>query len=630
MQVWNNGLLVAQFKTNRLWPAFWGRTSNQLFRLVLVLCLFLACLIMTSNAQAANRSLPLFNPHTKATTTIPYKRNGRFDADGLRKLNRFLRDWRRNEITQMDPALFDLIWQVYKETGAKKPIHVVSGYRSPATNNMLRRRSRGVAKQSRHTKGQAMDFYLPGVPIKRIREVGLRMQAGGVGYYPRSNSPFVHIDTGNVRHWPRMTRKQLVRVFPRGNTVHVPTDGKPLKGYKQAKVKVARQKAAMVRSSRSVSRFTQIAKAAPAKPSRTQVANLAKNQQNQARSNSLLNNLLGRTPKQRPTPPAAPNVAAPVELAPAAAPVRLAVLPKARAPQPAKRPIVPAPIELATNDQQENGQQPDQNPLQERIELASLPRPRPAQLTASRDFTLASGPKTEDGLSGNETSKDDGRITLASLPKGSPVKQQALAGFKPLARPDQPLDGTAKQSPSQANAPAVIASLTDTGETSISQDRFSYAAADKTFVAQLPSSAPRRSILSKSEEDETTGGKPQQLASLPNAKPKFAPNSKSSGQATQQRPAQQQARVQAPKDQLAKLTFAYGPSSMAHFAHIKQSAKTATFARLSRPAPASLKGLVSKPDHMIDQSFSRKPLNLVSSNGFSGRAIAPMAIRRFN
>ena len=134
----------------------------------------------------------------------------------------------------MDPHLFDLLWQVYQESGSSQPIHIVCGYRSPETNAMLRRRSSGVAQNSQHMLGKAMDFFIPGVPLAKLRAIGLRMQVGGVGYYPSSGSPFVHMDTGSVRMWPRMTRQQLVQVFPNGKTLYVPTDGKPLPGYDQA------------------------------------------------------------------------------------------------------------------------------------------------------------------------------------------------------------------------------------------------------------------------------------------------------------------------------------------------------------------------------------------------------------
>ena len=99
---------------------------------------------------------------------------------------------------------------------------------------MLRARSRGVAQFSQHMLGKAMDFFIPGVDLSAVREAGLRLQRGGVGFYPTSGSPFVHLDTGSVRHWPRMTREQLARVFPDGKTVHLPADGRPLSGYEVA------------------------------------------------------------------------------------------------------------------------------------------------------------------------------------------------------------------------------------------------------------------------------------------------------------------------------------------------------------------------------------------------------------
>jgi len=185
-------------------------------------------------AEGDTRTISLHHTHTNEDITITFKREGRYDEAALDKLNRFLRDWRREQQIRMDPHLIDLVWEVERETGSKEPIWVVCGYRSPETNAMLRRRSDGVAKYSQHMLGHAMDFYIPGVPLEQLRVIGLRLQRGGVGFYPTSGSPFVHMDTGGVRHWPRMTREQLVRVFPDGRTVHIPTDGRPLPGYELA------------------------------------------------------------------------------------------------------------------------------------------------------------------------------------------------------------------------------------------------------------------------------------------------------------------------------------------------------------------------------------------------------------
>jgi uncharacterized protein YcbK (DUF882 family) len=211
-----------------------ARAGRLATRIATIAALVIFGLGAATTVKAETRTLKLYNVHNKEQGTFAYKRNGRYVAAEMKKINWFLRDWRRNEPTTIDPRLVDLIWEAYRQTGSGNPIHVVSSYRSPATNNMLRSRSSGVAKTSQHTAGKAMDFYIPGVPLKKMREIGLKMQVGGVGYYPRSGSPFVHFDVGNARHWPRMSRRELLAVFPQGNTVHVPSDGKPLPGYQQA------------------------------------------------------------------------------------------------------------------------------------------------------------------------------------------------------------------------------------------------------------------------------------------------------------------------------------------------------------------------------------------------------------
>ena len=205
-------------------------------RVAIVAAFVFAVIAGSGEAAAEDRALKLFFTHTGERATIVFKRNGKFDQRGLNQINRFLRDWRRNEPARMDPRLLDLVWEVYRKSGAKEAIHVVSAYRSPATNNMLRNRSRntGVAKRSQHMLGKAMDFYIPGVKLATLRGLAMQMQVGGVGYYPTSGSPFVHLDVGNVRAWPRMSRQELARLFPDGRTVHLPVDGRPLPGYQVA------------------------------------------------------------------------------------------------------------------------------------------------------------------------------------------------------------------------------------------------------------------------------------------------------------------------------------------------------------------------------------------------------------
>ncbi|MYZ50526.1 DUF882 domain-containing protein, partial [Propylenella binzhouense] len=204
--------------------------------------LILAAITGGALAREGDRTLKLYYTHTGERGEFTFKRNGRYDRAVLDKLNYFLRDWRRNEPTRMDPQLFDLIWSVYQRLGTNQYIHIVSAYRAPATNNMLRSRSRGVAKNSQHTHGRAMDFFIPGVPSSKIRETAMRLQVGGVGYYPTSASRFVHLDTGSVRHWPRMTRNQLLALFPSGETMYIPSDGKPLPGFERALAKYGKSK----------------------------------------------------------------------------------------------------------------------------------------------------------------------------------------------------------------------------------------------------------------------------------------------------------------------------------------------------------------------------------------------------
>jgi len=220
----------------KLLAAFFGTCGRASRALALM---FAALVGSAAAAEAEDRTLKLFFTHTGERAEITYKRDGRLDQRGLIQLNRFLRDWRKNETTRMDPRLFDLLWEIYDRSGAQGPIHIVSGYRSPSTNSMLRGRSRasGVATKSQHMLGRAIDFYIPGVKLSTLRGHALQLQAGGVGYYPT----FVHVDVGNVRAWPRVSRQELARLFPDGRTVHMPADGRPLAGYSQAIAQLKRR-----------------------------------------------------------------------------------------------------------------------------------------------------------------------------------------------------------------------------------------------------------------------------------------------------------------------------------------------------------------------------------------------------
>jgi uncharacterized protein YcbK (DUF882 family) len=189
-------------------------------------------------ANGDTRTITLSNQHTNESGSFTFMVNGVYDQAVLDKLNWFCRDWRLNEPTKMDPHLFDIIWEVYRESGSTQPIDVLSGYRSPQTNAMLRRRSRQVAEHSQHMEGKAIDAHFLDVGTARIRDIAMRMEEGGVGFYPTGLTPWVHIDSGSVRYWPRMSRDALTRLFPDGKTVFIPADGQPMPGYEQARAEI--------------------------------------------------------------------------------------------------------------------------------------------------------------------------------------------------------------------------------------------------------------------------------------------------------------------------------------------------------------------------------------------------------
>jgi len=212
---------------------------------LLAACSLLVAAIRIQDAAAfgETRSLSFFHTHTRESLTVTFRRNGQYDEQALSQLNWFLRDWRVEKPAQMDPRLFDILWEVYRESGSSQPINIISAYRSPETNGALRRRSSGVAEHSQHMLGKAMDIRLPDVDTARLRAIAMKMQYGGVGYY--SSSAFVHVDTGSVRAWPRMTQQQLVQLFPDGKTLHLPSNGKPLAGYELAKAEIPARNAAL-------------------------------------------------------------------------------------------------------------------------------------------------------------------------------------------------------------------------------------------------------------------------------------------------------------------------------------------------------------------------------------------------
>lgn len=199
-------------------------------------------------ATGTERTISFFNIHTKETITVTYKRDGRFLADAMKQVDWIMRDWRENKAITMSPQTIDLLWDMHRELGSKEPIHIICGYRSRGTNEMLRRTVGGQASQSQHISGNAIDVTFPDIPLKQIRYSALIREQGGVGYYPTSGIPFVHVDTARVRHWPRLPRYELALLFPNGRSQHTPADGRPISkddvrvaqaNHKEAAVQVA-------------------------------------------------------------------------------------------------------------------------------------------------------------------------------------------------------------------------------------------------------------------------------------------------------------------------------------------------------------------------------------------------------
>lgn len=145
------------------------------------------------------RSLAFFHTHTGRHLDAVYYHGGDYVDSALGDIRSFLSDFRTGQSMTIDPALLDLLYDIRESLGSRGTYQVISAYRSPETNEMLRKSSDGVAKKSQHLLGKAIDVRLTGVPTARLRDAAIAMKRGGVGYYP--DSDFVHIDTGAVRTW---------------------------------------------------------------------------------------------------------------------------------------------------------------------------------------------------------------------------------------------------------------------------------------------------------------------------------------------------------------------------------------------------------------------------------------------
>ncbi len=477
---------------------FWGRLTKMIAWRKAFAGLFLSFVLVgaaSGAASAETRTLKLYFIHTKERAEITYKRNGRYIQSGLDQVNRFLRDWRRNEPTKMDPRLLDLVWEVYQAVGARNYINVVSAYRSPATNSMLRSRSKGVAKNSQHTLGKAMDFFIPGVPLAKLRAAGFKAQGGGVGYYPTSGSPFVHLDTGSVRSWPRMKRNELLALFPDGKTAHLPADGKPLAGYKRALAEIKSGKQAPI----------QIARA---------------DNSDRGERKSLLSVLFGGADEEEDTAESAPSAArqpvvaaaapppAPVEPAPTPETI-LAALSPAAIPFPQSAPRTEPAEALALREEADPARDSAQAALDAAATVLAgtddarttevalnipLPTRRPESAPAADDAAVqVAGEPAPAGLP-VQVASDDSDMEIDSAATGSGPSATVAAFLPvPVSRPGE-----------EASQEYVLASLPNGGPT--------YSAPADTDAA----------VTGRSERRESTDGRLARVGSAPAASQRLA------------------------------------------------------------------------------------------------------------
>lgn len=455
---------------------------------LLSLCLLL---LGTGLAFAETRSLKLYFIHTRERAEITYKRDGKFIPSGLAQINRFLRDWRKDETAKMDPRVIDLLWEVYHAVGARDYIHIVSAYRSPRTNAMLRSRSSGVAENSQHMLGKAIDFYIPGVKLATLRKTAMRFQYGGVGYYPKSGAPFVHLDVGNARYWPRMSRSELMAMFPDGKTVYVPSDGKPLAGYSQA--------LASYKARRNGAAEIQLASAdASDKPRRGFLANLfgggADEDEDRADSRTAPATIAagGRTAVAAVAPAPATTAAAIV----AALPAKAVPLPGV-APRPALDIGQPAAAEAP-------GEAAGTAPASPYPQLALLSVPLP---TPRPDYTPPSAAP--------EPAEAPVQVAAAeAAPAAEPARGEDTAAVSAQLRTQTPLT-LAAYAPLPASRPAAEA---DAAIAALSRPHPAFGAAQDTEAA-----------LARAEARDMVDQKLARLASAPSASPRLAMISREAG-----------------------------------------------------------------------------------------------------
>ncbi|MDR3374035.1 MAG: DUF882 domain-containing protein [Ancalomicrobiaceae bacterium] len=569
-----------------------------------------APIVLSASAIADTRALTIHHTHTGETATIVFKRDGVYDPDGLKKLNYILRDWRQNQVIKMDPTLFDLIWEVYRDSGTTSPIEVVCGYRTSGTNNMLRSRSRGVAKFSQHTLGKALDFYLPGVNLEHLREIGMRKQYGGVGFYPTSGSPFVHMDTGNVRAWPRMSREQLVRLFPDGKTLHQPADGGPLPHYQEAVAEYQRRHAGQ----------TQIA--GVGEPD-TRPGGLV------APKGNILASLFGG-PKPAeddeeetaaPSKPIAPSKPAVVAQAPAPTPVAPAAPAAVPPPKPAIASFAPRLMPHAVDET------PVEAPAKPTI-LASLPNPPVARDVTPRDPATdparAPGAIVPAGWTNGPQAATPAilpsRLTLKPVAVPLPIEKPQLAGV-PAPRP-KPATTIASIDPRNGINEAFSA-LTGTPRDDNSAVLLGYAPV--TALPDPPAGDPR--TTTSVARDHSNGVR---MASLSPAEAQAAisPDVLKAGRSLAAI-APMPAPIAAPKgnraDPMTRMVSHVTDQVEAGMLEPTSADRARAMAKLQHPDLDSVHQLIVKPAQLLATGFSAAP-SAAPPERFTGPAVVALAV----
>ena len=172
---------------------------RQFLRSIGTMALGVAAARAARSAGDSRRSLSFVHTHTGEQLTAAYFDDGAYCGPVLQQVNQLLRDFRTEAVFPIDPAVLDRLYWLRSATGLDEPFHVISGYRSPATNAALRARSGGVAEHSLHIQGRAIDVRMPGMPTGQLALLAQRQASGGVGYYRVSD--FIHVDTGRLRSW---------------------------------------------------------------------------------------------------------------------------------------------------------------------------------------------------------------------------------------------------------------------------------------------------------------------------------------------------------------------------------------------------------------------------------------------